>query len=94
MEGGMKESALEKACLKIARDRGFELLKLTTPAGIPDRILIHPEYTPAFCEFKSEAGRLSEAQKAQVERLLRAGYRVKVIRTIAEFHALLKEMEG
>lgn len=85
------EATLERQCVRLARTRGGELLKLV-PAhvrGLPDRLLLMPGGRGGFVELKSPQGRLTPLQRFWQTRLRELGFRYSVIRSIEEFNLLL-----
>ncbi len=85
-----KESSIERACRRAAEAEGYELPKLYPyRRGRPDSVLLRPRRPPVYVEFKTPAGRLSAAQKAEHERLHDLGFEVHVVRSLAEFRAIL-----
>ena len=91
-------SALEKAGWLVVRTDASRIFAL--PKGFPDLLAIRPEGDIAFIECKSPrtarggkvwpAGRLSKAQSACIERLRQRGYHVRVVRSVAEIHDLIR----
>ena len=85
------ESALERRCVKMARDAGGELIKLHpwTVRGLPDRLLVMPDGVVAFVELKAPEGRLTPLQEWWRDRLVELGHRHLVIDDIEQFEAVL-----
>ncbi len=90
----MKESTIEGRLVRSAKQAGWLALKFVSPgnAGVPDRMLISPEGRIIFVELKTETGRLSKMQKAQIERLRRHGQDVRVLYGSGDVDALLREV--
>ena len=63
------EQAIERHLCKRIREKGGICIKLTEPAGIPDRLAILPDGRNIYIELKAECGILSPIQKAIHRRL-------------------------
>jgi hypothetical protein len=88
-----REATLERRCAEIATDAGCLLLKLHHGlTGIPDRLLLAPDHASALIEFKAQDGSLSPIQAYWQRRLTRLKHPVYVIRSTAEFRALLTSL--
>ena len=57
------ESNIERRCVKLADDNGCTLLKLQGTMGWPDRLLLRPNGTSMFIEFKRPGESLKPMQK-------------------------------
>lgn len=66
------ESNIERACEKVAKERGAKLLKIRGEKGWPDRLLI-PHMI--FCEFKAPGNELEPLQREIFKRLHDMGVR-------------------
>jgi hypothetical protein len=76
----------------VAERRGCLLIKLAHgTVGIPDRLLLRPNGTAAFIEFKRPGERPKKIQKYWLEKLNWLGFRAVVVRTMAEFDKVLTE---
>ena len=64
-----RESSIEQACVKLAKERHAILLKIRGEKGMPDRILLREDGTIAFCEFKQEGKPLQPIQEEMFSRL-------------------------
>lgn len=86
----MSERALEAACRGYARQRGALSFKLwPTMAGLPDRMFLLPGGRCLFIEFKTPRGQVSPVQRLRHRQFAAVGWTVYVIRTLAEFKALI-----
>lgn len=92
----MKESTIEGRLVRGARGAGWLVYKFVSPgnAGVPDRILIGPNGAVIFAELKTETGRLSAAQKTQIERLRRHGQDVRVLFGPDDVTRFIAELRG
>lgn len=86
----MRESAIEKKFIRELRKLGCAAYKFVSPGngGVPDRIVITPRGRVVFVELKTDAGKLSPVQKAQVGRLRKHKQDVRVLygpEGVAEF---------
>lgn len=87
-----RERAVERACKRLAEDRGCLFLKFVSPgfAGVPDRILIRGDGSLAFVELKSPTGRLSRLQEFVHDMLRRWRQEVHVIRSVEEMEKIIE----
>lgn len=78
----MLEKDIEKKLVGWAKEHGGVAYKFISPgnSGVPDRIVIFPNYQPIFVELKSEDGQLTELQKTQITRLKKLGQQVVVVK--------------
>lgn len=92
----MRESRIENRLTRRLKNAGWLSLKFISPgnAGVPDRLLISPEGRVIFAELKTETGRLSPTQKAQIQRLRKYQQDVRVLYGAEDVDALLNEIEG
>lgn len=77
----MRESEIEKILVYEVKKLGGIAYKWVSPGndGVPDRIVVFPDRKPVFVELKTDKGRLTTLQKAQIGRLKRLGQEVAVI---------------
>ncbi len=91
-----KESALERACVAWARDRGILVTKNDTRAnaGVPDRVFWLPGGRPLVVEFKreGEAVKPRSVQEGILHHLVREGYYAAAVDTFEEFVAYATAM--
>ena len=80
----MRERDIEKILKDEVRKLGGRAYKWVSPgnAGVPDRIVVFPGRPPVFAELKTETGKLTPLQQAQIKRLRELGQDVAVIRGI------------
>jgi len=71
MVSASTESDLEQTCRKLAEIHGCLLLKIQGARGYPDRLLLRPNGTSTFIEFKRPGSSLRALQK-HVMSLLRS----------------------
>lgn len=92
----MRESRIENRLTRRLKNAGWLSLKFISPgnAGVPDRLLISPEGRVIFAELKTETGRLSPTQNAQIQRLRKYRQDVRVLYGAEDVDALLNEIEG
>ena len=66
-----REAVIEAKLRDEMTRRGCICYKFVSPGnnGVPDRMIITPEGEVVFIELKTERGRLSAEQKAQIRRL-------------------------
>lgn len=71
----MRESAIEKHAVKVAKDMGIITLKLNGEGhrGYPDRLFLK-DGKVLFAEFKSSTGRLKKIQEHTIKKLTDAGF--------------------
>jgi hypothetical protein len=88
-----RERTIERACKRLAEDRGCLFLKFVSPgfAGVPDRILIRGDGSLAFVEMKSPTGKLSRLQAFVHDMLRRRKQEVYVVQSVDEMAAILGE---
>lgn len=81
----MRESDIEKILTEEVKKLGGKAYKFVSPGnnGVPDRIVIFRNKEPVFVELKSETGRLSPLQEAQIRRLAELGQQVEVVKGIS-----------
>lgn len=78
----MKERDIERLLVKEVKKLGGCAYKWVSPGndGVPDRIVIFRGKPPIFVELKSETGRVSSLQEAQIRRLTDLGQIVRVVK--------------
>lgn len=78
----MLESAVEAKLVRGVKALGGIAYKFTSPgtAGVPDRIVVLPGGRVIFAELKTDSGRLSPGQRAQLDRLRALGAEAVVVR--------------
>lgn len=80
----MQERDIEKILTTEVRRLGGRTYKWVSPGngGVPDRIVIFPGRPPVFVELKTDTGKLSALQAAQIKRLKYLGQTVEVVKGI------------
>lgn len=78
------EKDIEAWLREEVRRAGGVALKLTNPAGIPDRLLLLPNATALFIELKTLTGSPAPIQLFRLEQLHRLGFRAILARGQAE----------
>lgn len=86
----MKESYIEKKCVKLAKDKGFtsRKIKFIGQNGAPDRIFFKKNIL-IWVEFKTKNGIISELQKYQQSLLIEANQKVVNIFSIEDFKEII-----
>lgn len=84
--GEKRERDIEKKLVKGLTKLGCIVYKFVSPgnSGVPDRLVILPNGQAIFIELKSETGRLSSGQRAQIRRLTKQGTPVFVLKSESE----------
>lgn len=95
----MLESAVEAKLVRGVKALGGIAYKFVSPgtAGVPDRIVVLPGGRVIFAELKTDSGRLSPMQGAQILRLKELGAEVHVVRGetgVADFLARCRDLTG
>ena len=92
----MRESAVERKLVAGLRARGWRALKFVSPGtdGVPDRICLGPGGRVVFVEVKTDTGRLSAVQRAQIERLRRSGHDVRVLFGAKAVEGFIRKIGG
>lgn len=90
----MKESEVEKKLVRGVRLAGGSAYKFVSPgnAGVPDRIVLMPNGRIWFVELKADGGSLRPLQRAQISRLTKLGFDVRVLKGTDEVEEFLKEV--
>lgn len=91
----MLEREIEKKLVDGIRNQGGRAYKFVSPGndGVPDRIAILPGKAPKFIELKTETGKLSNLQRAQITRLKDLGQDVRVLYGLEDVKEFLEEMQ-
>lgn len=89
----MRESEIEKILVDGIRKLGGRAFKWVSPGndGVPDRIVVLPEYPAIFVEMKTVTGKLTSLQRVQIERLHKMGQDVRVLYGEKETQTFLEE---
>jgi Holliday junction resolvase len=77
----VSESKIEQKLVKGIKAMGGRAYKWVSPGntGVPDRIVIFPDGKVEFVELKTETGRTTPLQKAQLRRLVQLNCTVHVL---------------
>lgn len=77
----MREKEIEALLRDGVKRLGGIAYKFTSPgnSGVPDRLVVFRGRAPIFVELKTKAGRLTELQEVQIERLRSLGQDVRVL---------------
>ena len=87
-----RESVVEAHLRQSCQRYGAVCLKLTTLAGLPDRLILWPGGKVTLVELKRPSGgKVSARQVATMERLRRNGFTAKVVVNIREVDELLEQ---
>lgn len=89
----MRESEIEKILVDGIRKLGGRAFKWVSPGndGVPDRIVVLPEYPAIFVEMKTVTGKLTSLQRVQIKRLQKMGQDVRVLYGEKETQTFLEE---
>lgn len=92
----MAEKDIERFLVNGVKKLGGVAYKFVSPgnAGVPDRLIVMPGGRVYFVELKADAGYATVLQKRQMDRLLRLGCDVKLVRGLDEVIALLGRLAG
>lgn len=90
----MSEKQIEQKLRADVKAMGGRAYKFVSPGntGVPDRIVIMPGRIPIFVELKTDTGRLSPIQKAQIDYLERMGQDVRVLYGIKDVERFIDEI--
>lgn len=91
---GHAESPIEKYLVACCKDRRYYCMKMSVDLyrGMPDRLVIGNNHV-IFVELKSSTGRLSKTQEVRHEELRRLGANVRVINSIEDVDAFIKDID-
>ncbi len=87
---GIKESSIEKFLYSFVKSYGGISYKISARRGSPDRLIILPEGRIFFVELKRPGGKLSPAQRFEIDRLKKLGIEVFVLSSSEEIKDLIQ----
>ena len=87
----MAEKDIERFLVNGVKKLGGVAYKFVSPgnAGVPDRLIVMPGGRVYFVELKTDAGYATVLQKRQMDRLLRLGCDVNLVRGLDGIKTLL-----
>lgn len=87
----MAEKDIERFLVNGVKKLGGVAYKFVSPgnAGVPDRLIVMPGGRVYFVELKTDAGYVTVLQKRQMDRLLRLGCDVNLVRGLEGIKILL-----
>lgn len=90
----MREQEIEQKLRQAVKEMGGRAYKFISPGniGVPDRIVIMPGRQVIFVELKTEVGRLTPVQKAQIGYLERMGQDVRVLYGMDDVESFIDEL--
>ena len=88
------EKDIEKWLGTQVTNMGCPYYKFVSPGnrGVPDRIIVVPPGFAIFVELKTDKGRISAIQEAQIKRLQRVGAPVRVVKGRADAERLVADI--
>lgn len=88
------ERDIEKRLMTGIKNMGGRAYKWVSPgnAGVPDRIVLLPGGKIWFVELKTETGKTTRLQEAQIRLLSRMGFNIRVLHGLAEVEAFIEEV--
>lgn len=89
----MRERTIETYLVRQAEKQGWDCWKLGGSAGIPDRLLIVPNWGAIFVEVKTQGGVLSKLQKWRILILEKGNQKTKVIWSKADVDNLIANIK-
>lgn len=91
-----RESSIEKTLKDRLEGMGCVVRKWVAPGstGVPDRLVFVPGGHVIAVEMKTEIGKLSGVQRAQIKKLQKVGADVRVIYGIEEVNAFTDDVYG
>lgn len=77
------EASFQKTVIDMARVLGWSCFhprySIGSDAGYPDLTMVHPTHGALWLELKTRRGRISDAQRAWIDRLTAAGQRAYIV---------------
>ena len=92
----MREKDIEQKLRQAIKEMGGRAYKFISPGniGVPDRMVCLPGGRLIFVELKTESGRLTPVQQAQIGYLKNLGQDVRVLYGIEDVERFVGEMRG
>jgi hypothetical protein len=86
----MRESQIEKKICAVVKEKKGETIKLLSPKGIPDRLILVPQGKMIFAEIKTPSGNLSPLQSYWLQHLTEMGFEAHCLRSEKELKKMLE----
>lgn len=92
----MLEKEVEKFLVREVKKIGGISFKFISPgnAGVPDRIVILPTGKVVFVELKTDNGKLTKLQEAQIKKISNLGADARVLRGIEGVKEFINEIQS
>ena len=92
----MLEKEVEKFLVREVKKLGGISFKFISPgnAGVPDRIVILPSGKVIFVELKTDKGKLTKLQEAQIKKISDLGADARVLRGIEGVKKFINEIQS
>ena len=92
----MREKDIEQKLRQDVKEMGGRAYKFISPGniGVPDRMVCLPGGRLIFVELKTESGRLTPVQQAQIGYLKNLGQDVRVLYGLDDVESFIAEMRG
>lgn len=92
----MREKDIDQKLRQAIKEMGGRAYKFISPGniGVPDRMVCLPGGRLIFVELKTESGRLTPVQQAQIGYLKNLGQDVRVLYGIEDVERFIDEMSG
>ena len=92
----MREKEIEQKLRQAIKEMGGRAYKFISPGnmGVPDRMVCLPGGQLIFVELKTDTGKLTPVQKAQIGYLKNLGQDVRVLYGVDGVESFIAEMRG
>lgn len=92
----MREQEIEQKLRDAVKSMGGRAYKFISPGnvGVPDRIVCMPGGRIYFAELKTDIGRLTPIQKAQIDYLENLGQDVRVLFGLSDVDKFIEELRS